>query len=508
MITNINPKVVSLSMITFKEVKVLDRNSEFFGVKTSALMENAGRGVADIVRKIGKKNILVFCGLGNNGGDGFVAARYLTKDCNVKVILLGSPGKIKTENARENYRKIKNIVEEIDDVNSATESLPDKISRKNPMLQSLVNVSDEIKKSDIVVDAMLGVGVKGRLREPYLKYVNSINKSKKAVVSVDVPTGFGTKNHVKPKITATFHDVKKGMNEKNSGKIIIKKIEIPEDAEKYAGPGEMVYYPSPKENSHKGENGVVLIIGGGPYSGAPALSGLAAYRIGADLVHIATPKKTYPIVASYSPNFIVHPLNSDMLAENDVKYILRLSSQVDSVVIGPGLGNSEETKKAVKMFVKKCVKPLVVDASGFDTLTIKDIKNKEGIVTPHRNEFKRLTGTGLSNNPENSIKVVESWAKKTRMTVLLKGNIDIISDGNSTKLNRTGNPGMSVGGTGDVLSGIVGGLLAKNVSSFNAARMGAFINGFAGDLAFEEKSYSLLAADVIKKIPEVFKRFL
>ncbi|MDI6917676.1 MAG: NAD(P)H-hydrate dehydratase [Thermoplasmatales archaeon] len=473
-------------MLTFEEVKALDRNSEFLGVPASMLMENAGKGVADIVRNIGKKNVLFFCGMGNNGGDGFVAARHLMNNCNVKVILLGSPDDIKTENAKENYRKIKDVVEEIDNV----------------------NVSDEIKKSDIVVDAMLGIGVKGRLREPYIGCVMLLNKSGKFVVSVDVPTGLGTKTIVKPKITVTFHDVKEGMNEKNSGKIIVKKIGIPEDAEKYTGPGEMVYYPLPKKDSHKGENGVVLIIGGGPYSGAPALAGLAAYRTGADLAHIATPKKTYPIIASYSPNLVVAPLSSDVLVEEDVKQLLRLSSKVDSVVIGPGLGNAEETKKAVKMFVKKCSKPLVVDASAFDALTIDDIKNKNGVVTPHRNEFKRLTGAELSDDVDKNVKVVERFARKTRMTILLKGSIDIVSNGRKTKLNRMGNPGMSVGGTGDVLSGVIGGLLAKNVSSFNAARMAAFINGFAGDLAFEEKSYSLLATDVVEKIPEVLKRFL
>jgi NAD(P)H-hydrate epimerase len=485
-LTNINTKVVSLPMLTFDEVSVLDRNSDFLGVPTSMLMENAGRGVADVIRKIGKKKILFFCGLGNNGGDGFVAARHLIDSCTVKVILLGSPDSIKTEDAKENYRKIKNIVEEIDNV----------------------NISDEIKKSDIVVDSMFGVGISGRIRQPYLKCINSINNSRKTVVSVDVPTGFGTKTIVKPKITVTFHDIKEGMNEKNSGKIIIKKIGIPEDAERYVGPGEMVYYPSPKKDSHKGENGVVLIIGGGPYSGAPALAGLAAYRTGVDLAHIATPKKTYQIIASYSPNLIVAPLSNDILVEEDVKQLLRLSSKADSVVIGPGLGNAEETKKAIRTFVKKCNKPLVVDASGFDALTIDEIKNKNGVVTPHRNEFKRLTGVSLLNNPENNVRIVEKFAKKTKMTILLKGNIDIISDGEKTKLNRTGNPGMSVGGTGDVLSGIVGGLLAKNVSSFNAARMGAFINGYAGDLAFEEKSYSLMATDVVEKIPEVLKRFL
>ncbi|PJB20874.1 MAG: bifunctional ADP-dependent NAD(P)H-hydrate dehydratase/NAD(P)H-hydrate epimerase [Euryarchaeota archaeon CG_4_9_14_3_um_filter_38_12] len=473
-------------MLMFEEVKVLDRNSEFYGVPTSVLMENAGRGVADAVRNIGKKKILFFCGLGNNGGDGFVAARHLIDSCTVKVILLGSQDSIKTENAKENYGKIKNIVEEINNV----------------------NISDEIKKSDIVVDSMLGVGISGRIRQPYLKCINSVNKSRKTVVSVDVPTGLGTKTAVKPKITVTFHDIKEGMNEKNSGKIIIKSIGIPEDAERYVGPGEMVYYPKPKKGSHKGENGIVLIIGGGPYSGAPALAGLAAYRTGVDLVHIATPKKTYPIIASYSPNLIVAPLSSDVLVEEDVKQILSLSSKVDSVIIGPGLGNADETVKAIRTFVKKCNKPLVVDASAFDALTIDDIKNKNGVVTPHRNEFKRLTGTELSDDVDKNVKVVERFAKKTRMTILLKGSIDIISNGRKTKLNRTGNPGMSVGGTGDVLSGIAGGLLAKGISSFNAARMGAFINGYAGDLAFEEKSYSLMATDVVEKIPGVLKRFL
>lgn len=476
-------------MLSHTDILVLDKNSEFWGVSQTALMENAGRAVAEVARRhaseIGRK-IVILAGLGNNGGDGFVAARYLSEDCNVKVILLGMPNEIKTEPARENYEKTRSFVTSFE----------------------AVNLEEVLGGSDIIIDALLGVGIKGKLKKPILDCVKAINKAGKFVVSVDVPTGLGTDCAVKPALTVTFHNLKEGMNRTNSGRIVVKDIGIPENAEKYVGPGEMLYYPIPKKDSHKGENGVVLVVGGGPYTGAPALSALATYRTGVDLVHIAVPRSVYQIIASYSPNFIVYPLSNAILVEDDVKQLLRISSKVDTVVVGPGLGNAEETKKAIQIFVKKCNKPMVIDASAFDALTINDIKNKVGIVTPHREEFKKLTSASLSDNIDNNANIVKKWARKTKMAVLLKGNIDIISDGKKTKLNRTGNPGMTVGGTGDVLAGIAAGLLAKKVPSFTSASLAAFINGYAGDLVFKEKFYSLLATDVIEKIPDVLKEFL
>ena len=473
-------------MIPFKEVHVLDKNAEYFGVPTIQLMENAGKSVAKEIKiKFPEgKNITIFCGLGNNGGDGFVIARYLTKDFDVKVILLGKSENIKSEISKENYEKIKNLVKiyEYDNID-------------------LIKFSE----ADLFIDSMLGIGITGKLKEPYLTCVNYINSLKIPVYSVDVPSGLGSDVSVKPSSTVTFHDIKEGMNKKDCGDIIIADIGIPKDAEIFVGPGEFVYYPKPQLKSHKGQNGRLLVIGGGPYTGAPALNALAALRSGVDLVHIAAPKNAYPIIASFSPNFIVQPLSSSYLVKNDVKIITKMFSMVDAVLIGSGLGSSEETKSAVLSIVKKCKKPIVIDADAIDA--VKDLTfNNNCILTPHLGEFQKLGGK-TSGSPDELANNVKKIAKKLKAKVLLKSKIDIISDGKSIKLNRTGNPGMSVGGTGDVLAGIVGGILAKGVDPFNAVRMGAFMCGYAGDLAFKEKSYSLLATDIIEKIPCVFKEF-
>lgn len=472
-------------MIPFKEVNVLDKNAEFLGVPTIQLMEKAGFGVAKIIKKrFSKKKITIFCGLGNNGGDGFVAARYLSNEYNVNIILLGNSEKIKSEISKKNYEKIKNIVHihEFDDID-------------------LKDFSD----TDIVIDSMLGIGITGNLREPYLSCVNFINSLRVPIIAVDVPSGLGGPTAVDPTITITFHDEKAGMNKDNCGEIIVVDIGIPVEAEKFVGPGDFIYYPKPDLHSHKGQNGKLLVIGGGPYTGAPALNALAALRSGVDLVHIATPKISYPIVASFSPNFIVHPLNSDILVKKDLEKIINMFSTVDAILIGSGLGNDEETKEAVVSIINMCKKPVAIDADALEA--VKDLTfNNNCVLTPHIGEFEKLGGR-VSDNPDELQKNVKKLADKLKATILLKSKIDIISDGNLIKLNRTGNPAMSVGGTGDVLAGIVGAMLAKGVEPFNAARIAAFMCGYAGDLAFEKFRYSLLATEVIENIPQVFKEF-
>jgi NAD(P)H-hydrate epimerase len=304
------------------------------------------------------------------------------------------------------------------------------------------------------------------------------------------------------------------MTKKNSGEIIVRSIGIPPEAEQFTGPGELtVYYPKPSIESHKGDNGKVLIIGGGPFTGAPALAGIAAYRTGVDLVRIAIPSDAYPIVASYSPNFIVHPLSGSYLRPKDIEVILNFIPNVDCVIIGPGLGEHKSTRSAVQTILKKCKKLVLIDADGIKAVGEKrsiltNNKPLAGVITPHQAEFKLLTGEKLPNSVSNRSQVVKKYAKKFNLTIILKGPIDIISDGTNTKLNRTGNPGMTVGGTGDVLAGIVGALLAKGLSPFNAARVGAFVNGFSGDLAFKELKYSMVATDILDKIPLTLNKFL
>jgi NAD(P)H-hydrate epimerase len=300
------------------------------------------------------------------------------------------------------------------------------------------------------------------------------------------------------------------MNRKNSGRIVVKDIGIPKEAEKFVGPGELVYYPIPKKTSKKGDSGRVLIVGGGPYTGAPVLAALAAYRIGVDLVHLAVPSAIYQIIASFSPNFIVYPIGNKYLSAQEVSTILKLirKLRIDSVLLGPGLGKAKETKLAIEKLTEKIDIPLVIDANAFDFLTLEDLENKLCIATPHAREFEKFTNLKLPKELDARTKLVEKISRNTGIVILLKASTDIISDGKSTKLNPLGNVGMTVGGTGDTLAGIVAGLLAKGVKPFRAACLGVFINCYAGELAFKEKTYSLLATDLIEKIPEVLKEFL
>jgi len=501
-------------MITGSEVKVLDINSDFYGVSTINLMENAGKNVADFVmNKLKPKKILVFCGTGNNGGDGFVAARHLSKKFEVTVFLTGNPEDIKTDLSKKNFKRLKNV--------------------KIYNITSLEKIDELLDEHDLIIDSMLGIGLSGDLREPYKTIVKKINSLKnKTIVSVDIATGFGTKTAIEPDYTITFHDQKYGMNKKNSGEIMVADIGIPKKAVEYVGPGELkVYYPRPKKESHKGDNGRLLVVGGGPYYGAPALSSFAAQRTGIDLVYVATPKKVAKAITSYSPlliksvrlakemaklspTLIVKELrDKDILVLADVEVIKNLIKKTDALLIGPGLGDAPDSQKAVKEIIElfvKSQKPIVIDADAIKIVGKNHniIKNSKTVLTPHSGEFNELTGVKLSNNLDERKKRVKEWAKKLGVTIVLKGPIDIISNGIETKLNDIHNEAMTVGGTGDVLAGIIGALLSKGIKPFDAARIGIFVNGEAGNFAFKKRSYGLVATDVIDEIPNVLKKYL
>ncbi len=486
-------------MLTAQEVHVIDINAAYFGVPTSQLMEKAGKAIADFIDlkfKSDHKKILVFAGPGNNGGDGFVAARYL-HERHAKVSVFLAADKIKTELAQTNYNTIKQM------------------GLRLYTLDDLTHVDDIIRNHDIILDALLGIGLSGMLQEPFSILVHKINASTdKTIISVDVPTGLGTNLSVKPHITITFHDVKEGMNQHNSGTIHISDIGIPPQAQNYVGPGDLsVYYPRPKKQSHKGENGVVLVIGGGPYTGAPALAALACLRTGADIVHIATPKRSWSAIASFSPNFIVHDLAPEYLTVQDIPKITRLLSQCSAVLIGPGLGTQNHTEHAVQQLLQICTaekKPLVIDADAIAVVGKYHhiLKNSPSVITPHSGEFKKLTGIELPDDVTARTTIVDFWAQKLGVTIFLKGPVDILSNGYEHKQNIVHNEAMTVGGTGDVLAGIIACLLAKKLQPFSAVRAAAFLNGEAGNYAFSKKSFGLLATDIIEEIPTVLKKYL
>jgi NAD(P)H-hydrate epimerase len=473
-------------MLTRRDVAVLDANSEYLGVPVETLMENAGYAVANVAEKefgTGKR-VAVICGNGNNGGDGFVAARYLREKNDVDVILARSADAIRGQASWGNYERVQEI-------------------SKPWRGQDLVTY-------DLIIDALLGTGTTGDLREPFTEIVKAINASKVYVLSVDVPSGLGTNVVVRPMFTITFHDVKEGMTEKNSGKMIVSDIGIPEEALTHCGPGDYAYYPIPSESSHKGDNGRALIVGGGPYTGAPFLAAMAAYRIGADLVYISAPASASQTIASFSPNVIVRPLLGSIVNTSDLPRLKAHTREMDAVLLGPGLGRDPQTFEAIREYVKTCDVPLVIDADGFAALSgyLDALKGKKGILTPHGGEFQKLTGEPVAGDIEGRKAQTKALAAKTGMTVILKGAVDIVSDGREVRLNRTGNPGMSVGGTGDILAGICVGLLAKGAEPFQAARMAAFTCGSAGDMAFSKHSYGLVATDLFDTIPLVLRHSL
>ena len=466
---------------------VLDINSSYLGVRTITLMENAGKAVADHVLTMTKPDdqIAVVCGKGNNGGDGFVAARHLSSSRKTDLYLVEPEQEITSDIARVN------------------------LDRAREHLKPLEHFDP--KQYDVLVDALLGVGLRGRPRDPYAKYIRTVNESKRTVVSVDVPSGWPSDIRIRPDVTVTLHAPKQGMTKQDSGTIVVKDIGIPPEAETFCGPGEFSLLPRRRRDAHKGDSGRVLVIGGGPYTGAPAFTGMAAMRSGVDLTFVATPEASALAVAIYSPNIIVKPLAGDILAGEHVGYLVDFARGVDVVAIGPGLGDAPETFSAVQELIRKIDKPLVIDADAIGACGAmpRILRSKQGVITPHAGEFKKLTGRTV--HPDDQAKrtaAVREVASRMKMTILLKGPVDVISDGTFTKLNRVHNDAMTVGGTGDVLTGLVAGMIAQKASPFAAARIGAFAAGVAGNLAFEEKSYGLLATDVIEKIPFVLRRYL
>lgn len=478
-------------MISPVEMQVLDRNAQYSGISALDLMEDAGKAVADVARSEfstpGKK-VLVVCGTGNNGGDGLVAARYLTKDARVSVLLARPPDQFSTKEALTNFERLREV----------------------QIFAGLDRSEEGIARADLIIDALLGIGAEGAVREPFASLIHQINASGKPILSVDVPSGLGTGLMVRPTVTVALHDVKEGMTPENSGQIRVVDIGIPSRVTTMIGPGEFLLYPVPRASSHKGQNGRLLVIAGGPYTGAPALVGFGALGIGVDLVHIATPALAATVVASYSPTFIVHPLVGHRLLREDLRQIQEITSRVDAVAIGPGLGDVEGTLDAIREIVRSLSIPIVIDADAIKAVGAdpRCLAGKKAVLTPHSREFQTLTGKSLPDPPEERAGIVRDAAELLGATILLKGPVDIVSDGARLKFNYTGNPGMTVGGTGDVLCGVTAGLIAKGMSPFDAARLAAFANGAAGDLAFEDKSYGLTSVDVADNLGRVLRKFL
>ncbi len=260
--------------------------------------------------------------------------------------------------------------------------------------------------------------------------------------------------------------------------------------------------------SHKFDYGSLLVIGGSKmYSGSPAFNALAALRSGVDLVTVLAPERAANIVASFSPDLITYPLKGDYITGVHLKTLMTFTKRQSAVVIGGGMWRSENVLGAIISYLKSMALPCVIDADAIHAVATdkKIIEGRPFVLTPHGYEFYALTGKRPGNNLEERIKLVKETAGQLKTTILLKGHVDVISDGRQVAINDSGNPFMTKGGTGDTLAGICGSLLAQGADCFTAACAAAYINGRAGSIAAKELRQGMLASDLIKAIPKAIK---
>jgi ADP-dependent NAD(P)H-hydrate dehydratase / NAD(P)H-hydrate epimerase len=259
-------------------------------------------------------------------------------------------------------------------------------------------------------------------------------------------------------------------------------------------------------NAHKGDFGNLLVIGGNfMYSGAPSFVGLSALRAGCDIVTIAAPKRSADISASFSPDLITYPIDGKYVSENHIPVLKNLLKNKNAMVIGNGLGKESKTFSAVRKILQKNKTPSVIDADAIHAVAGKKLV-QNSILTPHSGEFYALSKIKLSGNIKERVEHVKEIAFEMNCIILLKGRIDVISDGEKVFLNKTGTPWMTVGGTGDTLAGILGSFVAQGMENFDAACAASYVNGFAGELAAKQKKY--LASDLVGKIPDAIGKII
>jgi len=444
-------------------MRAVDRNAVALGVTELQLMESAGRALADMVRATSPARVLVLCGRGNNGGDGMVAARHLQHGIDTDVCYLDL-GK-RSPSCEHQLAALKH----------SRVGLHPFTCRDD-----LEVLKIRFDKADVIVDALLGIGASGELQEPLKTCVEMANASHAKIVAADVPTPGMRADRI-----CAFHRAKV------TGSTVVD-IGIPLEAECFVGPGDLTLIQPRHRKAHKGFGGEVLIIGGGPYQGAPYLAGLGALRAGADIVRIASP------VFEPVPDLIFERLDGKKIGEDHIERLIALAERADVVVCGNGLGT--ESHAVVTAVAPHC-KRAVFDAEAL-RLPLPAAKG-ETIYTPHAGEFTRITGKTLPADTIGRATIARSAG--IRGTVLLKGHIDVITDGTQVRFNRTGNPAMTVGGTGDVLAGIAGALLC-HLPAFDAACIAAYVNGRAGERVAAERGGGMLASDLVDRIPaELFK---
>lgn len=484
-------------VLTPIEMKAVDRNTEYNHIPTIVLMENAGSSIAGYIMNNfpDKKKISIYCGTGGNGGDGFVIARHLlNQGYKIHLFLLSKPENIKNKDSKTNWKSI-NLISKTD---------------KNLKLSKITDSSQlNPDNSDIIIDAILGTGVNGRLREPISSAIDNINYSPAIVISVDVPSGLNPEDgvvydkSVVAHTTLTLHKPKTGLklaDNKYVGNIEVLDIGIPLVSEEYTGVGDLLKLKTPSTSSHKGENGSVLIIGSNPdYIGAVIFAAEAAISRGVDLVFIVAPESSAKIIKQYNPEYIVKSIEGDVLNMDGYPMISELIDRVDSILIGSGAGLSSQTGELFNKIVTSTDKKIVIDADALKLVDKQNIIDSNTLVTPHTREFKEFFGCDLPDKRDDKIKLLEKLSKEYNTVILLKGVVDIVVSPDDYKLNSTGNQGMTVGGTGDLLAGLCVGISTRN-TLYESAYISAFILGNAGDKLVEEYGFNYTSSDLLKII--------
>lgn len=510
-------------VVTAKEMRELDRLTiEKYRVPSLTLMENAGAAIVlALLKRFGKAakgGVLVVCGKGNNGGDGLVVARQLKKkSIPCEVVLLARKEDLAPD-AAENFRaylKIKGTIFE------ARES-------------SLALLARHLKGKKLVVDAILGTGLKEEVRGAYAEAIALINSSGLPVVAADVPSGLNSDTGrplgaaIKAEMTVALGYPKLGEvihpGISHAGELVVADIGIHPDAVKEVAPstelledeeiGRLV--PAREPDSHKGTYGHLLAVAGSRgKTGAAVLACRAAMRVGAGLVTLAAARSLNDIFAGALVEVMTEPLRDnadeevDPLGDHEWRRILEKKS---AVLFGPGVGVNDSARSGLWWLLKNLDVPFVIDADGLNLLA-GDIERLGGarqppVLTPHPGEMARLIGGDTAAVNHDRAGVARAFAGRHRCYVVLKGARTVIATpAGRVFINPTGNPGMASGGMGDVLAGMLAGLLAQCFAVEDALRLGVFLHGFAGDrVAAAKGQIGLLASDVIEALPESLKQ--
>ncbi|HTY51993.1 MAG TPA: NAD(P)H-hydrate dehydratase [Methanomicrobiales archaeon] len=445
-------------LISAARMRAVEGNAITLGVGSLQMMESAGKALATMALESSPSRVLVLCGRGKNGGDGMVAARYLQKL--ETDVVYASDGPLAPETEAQ-LRILAGSAVSLHPVTCASD-----VDVLSPLFAG----------ADMIIDALLGTGASGLLREPISRCVELASAATAPIIAADIPTPGMRVTRI-----LSFHRPKSAGAE-------VADIGIPLAAEVFMGPGDLTLVPRRGPKARKGDNGEVLVIGGGPYQGAPYLAGLGALRAGADIVRIASP------VFEPVPDLIHERLEGDRITADHIEKILSLVERADAVVVGNGLGTeSHEVVLAVAGAAKKAV----FDA---DALRSPLPVSKETIYTPHAGEFQRMTGAAPPEELAARGRAVRDAAKKG--VLVLKGPIDVISDGSRVRFNPTGTPAMAVAGTGDVLAGVAGALLCR-LPAFEAACIAAYVNGSAGMIGAQKRGDGMTASDLTGEIPFV-----